>query len=143
MKRMLYLIPVFAVILLLSSCSSKTPAIEDYEWKMRTVMSAGAPELVVAVGEPDSVHPEAQVVDMTLKAENGVITISNNTNGTTATGTYRVTGVTPEGTEYEIIIDGETANACVAPTKYYDGSEMPTLPISVDGFSLYFIPVNY
>ena len=143
MKRRLYLIPVLAFVLLLSSCSSNAPAIEDYEWKLRTAMSAESPELVVAVGEPDNVHPEAQVVDMTLKAKNGVITITNNTNGTTSTGTYRATGVTPEGTDYEIIIDGETANACVAPTKYYDGSEIPTLPISVDGFSLYFIPVNY
>jgi hypothetical protein len=47
---------------------------------------------------------------------------------------------TPKGTDYEIIIDGVNGYATVAPTEYYAGSEIPTLPINIDGYSLYFIP---
>ena len=47
---------------------------------------------------------------------------------------------TPKGTDYEIIIDGVNGYATVAPTEYYDCSEIPTLPINIDGYSLYFIP---
>ena len=62
------------------------------------------------------------------------------TNGKTYNGTYEVMQKTPKGTDYEIIIDGVTGYATVAPTEYYDGSEIPTLPINIDGYSLYFIP---
>ena len=45
---------------------------------------------------------------------------------------------TPEGTDYHITIDGKSGFACVAMTTYADGTEEPTLPISLDGYSLYF-----
>ena len=80
---------------------------------------------------------------MTLTAKDGEITITDTTNGKTYNGTYEVMQKTPKGTDYEIIIDGVTGYATVAPTEYYDGSEIPTLPINIDGYSLYFIPVSY
>lgn len=55
-------------------------------------------------------------------------------------GTYEVMQKTPKGTDYEIIIDGVTGYATVSPTEYYDETEIPTLPINIDGYSLYFIP---
>ena len=120
--------------------------IEDYEWKMRTVMSNDTEaaqyqdELVVAVGEADELYPEAEIVDLTLTAKDGEITITDNTNGKTYNGTYEVMQKTPKGTDYEIIIDGVTGYATVSPTEYYDETEIPTLPINIDGYSLYFIP---
>lgn len=42
---------------------------------------------------------------------------------------------TPKETDYEIIMDGVIGCATVAPTEYYDGSEISTLPINIDGFS--------
>ena len=46
------------------------PKIEDYEWKMRTVMSndielADSDEVVLAVGKPDEIYPDAKIVDLT------------------------------------------------------------------------------
>ena len=58
----------------------------------------------------------------------------------TYNGTYEVMQKTPKGTDYEIIIDGVTGYATVSPTEYYDETEIPTLPINIDGYSLYFIP---
>ena len=49
-----------------------------------------------------------------------------------------VSGRNPEGTEYRITIGNKTGHAIVAMTTYADGTEEPTLPISLDGYSMYF-----
>ncbi len=148
MKKIIAL--VFAILLTLSlvACSADLTAIDDYEWKMRSVMSnknieevQNENELVIAVGEADSVHPNAKIVNLTLVAQNGTITVTDATNNKTYNGSYKVQSKTPQSIDYEITIDGVTGYATVAPTKYYDGTEVPTLPINLGGYSLYFIPV--
>ncbi len=134
-------------ILALSACSGDLVAIEDYEWEMRTVMSndielADSDAVVLAVGEYDELYPNAEIVDLTLTAKDGKITVTDATNGKTYVGTYKVTQTTPKGTDYEVTIDGIKGYATVAPTEYYDGSEVPTLPINLGDFSLYFTPVE-
>ena len=124
MKKILSVFLMSLTVFTLSACNADVDAIEDYEWKMRTVMSNDIEtaqyqdELVIAVGEADELYPDAKIVDLTLIAKDGEITI----------------------TDYEIIIDGVTGYATVSPTEYYDGSEIPTLPINIDGYSMYFIP---
>ena len=146
MKKLIALFCTVIFAVTLSACNADVVEIEDYEWKMRTVMSNDTEaaqyqdELVVAVGEADELYPEAEIVDLTLTAKDGEITITDNTNGMTYNGTYEVMQKTPKGTDYEIIIDGVTGYATVSPTEYYDDSEIPTLPINIDGYSLYFIP---
>ncbi|MTR85040.1 hypothetical protein GMD50_08180 [Roseburia intestinalis] len=146
MKKILSVLFVLLTVFALSACNADVVEIEDYEWKMRTVMSNDTEaaqyqdELVVAVGEADELYPDAEIVDMTLTAKDGEITITDSTNDKTYNGTYEVMQKTPKGTDYEIIIDGATGYAAVSPTEYYDGSEIPTLPINIDGYSLYFIP---
>lgn len=147
MKR--FLSTIFLLLSLtftFSSCSSESITIEDYKWKMRTVMSGNIETtqdediLIVAVGEPDELYPEAKIVDLTLIAKDGKITITDKTNNKAYTGTYKVKMKTPKGTDYEITINGQDGYATVAPTEYYDGSEVPTLPINLGEYSLYFIP---
>ena len=134
------------IVFTFSACGGDVVAIEDYEWKMRTVMSNDIEdaqyqdELVIAVGEVDELYLDAEIVDLTLITKDGEITITDTTNGKTYNGTYEVQQKTPKGTDYELIIDGVTGYATVAPTEYYDGSEIPTLPINIDGYSMYFIP---
>ena len=146
MKKILSVLFVSLTVFALSACNADVVEIEDYEWKMRTVMSNDTEaaqyqdELVVAVGEADELYPDAEIVDMTLTAKDGEITITDSTNDKTYNGTYEVQQKTPKGTDYEIIIDGVTGYATVSPTEYYDDSEIPTLPINIDGYSLYFIP---
>ena len=146
MKKILSVLFVSLTVFALSACNADVVEIEDYEWKMRTVMSNDTEaaqyqdELVVAVGEADELYPDAEIVDMTLTAKDGEITIKDSTNDKTYNGTYEVMQKTPKGTDYEIIIDGVTGYATVSPTEYYDETEIPTLPINIDGYSLYFIP---
>ena len=129
MKKILSVLFVSFIVFALSACNADVVAIEDYEWKMRTVMNNNTEaaqyqdELVVAVGEADELYPDAEIVDMTLIAKDGEIAIIDTTNGKTYSGTYEIMQKTPKGTDYEIIIDGATGYAIVAPTEYYGGSQ--------------------
>lgn len=127
------------LILLLSACGIGKPKIEDYEWTMRTVMHAKDNQVVYdAVEEKSETHPETKIIEMTLVAKDGKITITDVTNNATYEGTYTVSGKNPKGTDYSITIDGKSGYAGVAMTTYADGTEEPTLPITLDGYSMYF-----
>ena len=148
MKKVLAVFLLFVVIFSLSACNGEVVAIEDYEWKMGAVMrndievAQNEDELVVAVGEEDDIHPNAKIVDLKLVANDGSITVTDATNNKSYSGTYKVQRKTPKGTDYEVTIDGIKGYATVAPTEYYDGSEVPTLPINMGEYSLYFTPVE-
>jgi len=51
---------------------------------------------------------------------------------------YKVAKKTPDRIDYEITIDGKNGYATVDMTKYYDGTEEPTLPINLGTHSIYF-----
>ena len=148
MKKVIFVLLSLALIFALSACGGDVVSIEDYEWKMRTVMrndievAQNEDELVVAVGEENDIHPNAKIVDLKLVAKDGTITVTDVTNNKTYSGTYKVQRKTPKGTDYEVTIDGVKGYATVAPTEYYDGSEVPTLPINLGEYSLYFTPVE-
>ena len=112
---------------------------DDYEWKMRYVMHGENEQLIVdAVSAEDCAHPEARMIEMTLVAKDGRITITDITNNKTYEGTYTVEQKTPAGTDYKITIDGKEGYATVAMTTYADGTEEPTLPINLGTHSIYF-----
>ena len=140
MKRNLSIILLLtALLLLLSSCGARDMKIDKYEWKMKYALCEKEGEVYVpAVGEEMCAYPDAKVVDVILTASDGKITVTDSTNGETYEGTYRVSGTTPDGTNYEITIGGKTGHCIVAMTEYYRGEEEPTLPINIDGYSLYF-----
>lgn len=148
MKKIISLFLMLVFVFALSACSGDVVAIEDYEWKMGAVMrndievDLNEDELVVAVGEEDDIHPNAKIVDLKLVAKDGTITITDATNNKIYTGTYKVQQKTPKGTDYEVTIDGVKGYATVAPTEYYDGSEVPTLPINLGEYSLYLTPIE-
>ena len=140
MKRTISTIILIAILTItLSACGMGKVKIEDYEWKMRTIMHGEDNQVVVdAVGEYDTAHPEAKIIDMTLTAKDGKITITDHTNNKTYEGTYKVEQKTPAGTDYRVTIDGKEGYATVAMTTYADGTEEPTLPINLGTHSIYF-----
>lgn len=137
-KTLSMLLFLTTLTLTLSACGAGKLEIEDYEWKMRTVMENNSEINVPAVGEPDAAHPDAKIVDMTLVAKDGKIIVTDLTNNKTYEGTYTVSGKSPKGTNYTVTIDGKEGNATVAMTEYADGSEEPTLPINLGDYSVYF-----
>ena len=140
MKRIISIIIFIATLAIaLSACGMGKVKIEDYEWKMRTIMHGEDNQVVVdAVGEDDPAHPEAKIIDMTLTAKDGKITIIDHTNNKTYEGTYKVEQKTPAGTDYKVTIDEKEGYATVAMTTYADGTEEPTLPINLGTHSIYF-----
>ena len=140
MKKTISILLLMSIaVFALSACGMGKPKIEDYEWKMRTIAHIEGEQLVYdAAAEESTAHPEAKIIEMTLVAKDGKITITDITNGKTYEGTYTVSGRNPEGTDYHITIDGKSGYAGVAMTTYADGSEKPTLPITLDGYSMYF-----
>ena len=139
MKKTISILLMSIMIFALSACGVGKPRIEDYEWKMRTIMHAEDNRVVYdAVAEESSTHPKAKIIEIILVAKDGKITITDVTNNNTYEGTYTVSGRNPKGTDYHITIDGKSGYAGVAMTTYADGSEEPTLPISLDGYSMYF-----
>ena len=144
MKKIIsILLLVVMLIFTLSACGIGKPKIEDYEWKMRTAMHTEDGQILYdAVNGENSTHPEAKIIEMTLVAKDGKITITDVTNGKIYEGAYAISGKNPEGTDYHITIDGKTGYATVAMTTYADGTEEPTLPITLDGYSMYFYAVS-
>lgn len=147
MKKRFIIFPVLFLVVFLAACGREEVSIEDYEWKMRTVMSndielADSEEVVIAVGEKDELYPNAKVMDITLVANDGKITVEDETNKETYNGSYKVIETTPDGINYEVIIDGVSGYATVSPTEYSDGTEIPTLPINMGDYSVYFHPVG-
>ncbi len=140
MKKILsILLLTTTLILAFSACGMGNPEIEDYEWKMRSIVHAENDQVVYdAAAEESAVHPEAKIIDMTLVAKHGRITITDVTNQKIYEGTYTVSGRNPKGTDYHITVDGKSGFASVAMTTYADGTEEPTLPISLDVYSMYF-----
>lgn len=138
MKKIIVLMLVGVMLLSLSACGVEIIEIEDYTWKMRIVMKNDSDLVVPAAGEADEVYPDAKVVDLTLTAKDGKITITDATNNVTYEGTYTVEGKNPKGTDYKVTIDDKEGYATVAMTKYDDGSEEPTLPINLGDYSIYF-----
>lgn len=126
------------VIIALSSCKHDEYKIENYEWHLRraTYLENGATTVLAEDGSLG--NTESTVVEVILKASNGVLIITDKTNNKTYNGSYVKEKITPRSIDYKVIIDGKEGNATVAMTTYHDGREEPTLPINLGKYSLYF-----
>lgn len=148
MKKLLSSVLMAVFLFTLSACNSEKFAIEDYEWKMRAVMrndievAQNEDELVVAVGEYDELYSDVTIVELTLTAKEGTITMTDVTNDKTYSGTYDVIKRTSEGADYKVTIDGVNGFATASAAKYYDDSEVPTLPINLGDYCVYFVPAK-
>ena len=127
------------IFLSLTACGKEELAIENYEWNLRYAYQVEDNQIkVIATDKYDTIHPNASIVEVTLKAEDGKITILNKTNSNTYTGTYILENAKPKEKIYKVLIDGQEGYATVAMTTYSDDSEEPTMPINLGEYSLYF-----
>ena len=71
MKKAISIILLMSIMIFaLSACGVGKPKIEDYEWKMRTIMHAEDNQVIYdAVAEESTTHPEAKIIEMTLVCE--------------------------------------------------------------------------
>jgi len=146
MKRLIVFVLTLVLTVLLSACGKETLHIEDYQWKMRVVMSdfaevpADEDALVIAVGEFDELYPNAKIVELILTASDGTIMLVDATNDETYSGTYSLLEETSKEIHYEIAVGGIIGRATLSSSKRYSGMEKPTLPIHFGEYSVYFLP---
>ena len=131
---------LLVLLLILTGCgSSKVPQIEDYTWVMTSVQSVEAGGQAVAYGERGSSTLEtAKQIVLLCRAEEGSLTLIDQTNRKTYTGTYQRSKNSPQGTIYEVTIEGQEGYAAAAMTTYQDGSQDPTLIFNLGDYAVNF-----
>lgn len=144
MKKALCTAISFLLLILLSGCgNASAPKIEDYAWKISSVVcTRDGGSVTVAVEDGDELYPEATVVDMTLYAKDGRLTLTDSTGGTSCDGTYAAESHGVDSTVYRITLNGTVGYATASFTSYSDGSKTPTLPISLGDYSIYLYAVS-
>ena len=149
MKKLIVFVLVLLFAVGLVGCGIKgkeTLRIEFAEWEMRAVMNnsiesqGNEDDMVVAVGIPDELYPDVKIVEMTLTAKGGKLTLNDATNGKSYEGTYEIAEETSKGIRYDIVLDEIPGSVYLSPTEYYNGTELPTLPMDIGEYSLYFVP---
>lgn len=135
-----FIITAAAILLLFCGCGKNdVPRIEEYTWEMTSVQSAAENGGSIAYGERGHGTVDGAVLlDMECTAENGVLTITDNTNQVTYSGTYTLRQHDPQSETYDIMLDGHDGIAVTAMTTYHDGSAEPTLIINLVEYAINF-----
>lgn len=147
MKKMMIVFCLLAFVL--TGCGggeSKTSDalnIEDYSWQMTTIQSTETDGQAIAhapgaVGVPDT------SVEVILKctAADGELTLTDETNGNTYTGTYKLTDTNQETRIYKVTVGDSEGMAVVSMTTYHDDSQIPAFIISLGDYALNFFPLT-
>lgn len=140
MKRAGWLLAFLLV--LLTGCSSKMPKIDAYSWVMTSVQSMDAGGQAVAYGERfSSTLEEAKQVELICEAQGGTLTLTDQTNDRTYTGTYQQSQSDFKSTIYEVEVEGISGVAVAAMTTYQDGTQDPTLIFNFGDYAVNFFAV--
>ncbi len=139
-SKVIYIVLILTIALFCTvGCQTNVVKIEEYEWELvRVLVLENESVKIMASNEENDILDGAERVGITLKAENGKITITDHINDRTYLGTYERTQTTPQSTDYTLIFDGQKGHATVAMTTYADGTQTPTLPISLGDYTLQF-----
>ena len=133
------------ILFLLTGCStneekqSNLPSIEQYDWAMTTVQSVEAEGQAIAYGPGESSTLDTAVeILLSCTAKTGELTLNDETNGASYSGTYTLTDTSQESLIYEVNVGETEGMAVVAMTTYHDESQVPTLIISLGDYALNF-----
>ena len=144
MKRLSVLLCL--LLLLLTGCGSKdstVPKIEDYSWQMTTAQSMEAEGQAVAYGPGNESTLETAVeILLSCTAADGTITLTDETNGQTYSGTYKLVETDQQTSTYEVTVGETEGMAVVSMTTYHDDSQTPTFIISLGDYALNFFPTT-
>ncbi|MBQ8209168.1 MAG: hypothetical protein IJZ35_01100 [Clostridia bacterium] len=123
----------------LCGCSAENEfTAENHSWKFAYVQSGESGDILYASEESQSVYDGEKVIDLSCTAENGIITITNDSTGEAWKIAYTVNNTLGESTVYDITYNGISGNAAVGKTTYLDESFEYTFVIVIDGYSLCF-----
>ena len=138
-KRISGLLCLLLVCLAGCGAGSTPPALEAGVWRLTTLRSAEQEGQIVAHGPGESGAPDTSVeLRLTCEAAEGVLTLTDETNDQTHTGSYRLTERGPQANIYEITVKDREGMAVVSVTARQDGSETPTLVLRLGDRAGYF-----
>lgn len=125
---------VFAFV----GCNAEEMTVEGHDWQFKFVQSSETGDVLFCSEELAEGFPEAGIIEMTAKAENGELTATDGEN--VMIFTYAVEKAVPgESTIYNLADEnGVKGYATVGKTTYADGSAEYTLIITFEGRSFYF-----
>ena len=137
MKRFFAII--LASVLLLTACGKQvtTHRIEDKDWQVVTVQSTLDGSILFIGNSMQEIYPDAAVLELTCRAENGKLTFTSGTQSWEGSYTRQDSGGV-EATIYTLPVGDDTGPAAVSVTTRQDGSAEQTLVLQLGGYSLYF-----
>ena len=137
MKRFFAII--LASVLLLTACGKQvtTHHIEDKDWQVVTVQSTQDGSILFIGNSMQEIYPDAAVLELTCRAENGKLTFTSGTQSWEGSYTRQDSGGV-EATIYSLTVGDETGPAAVSVTTRQDGSAEQPLVLQLGGYSLYF-----
>ena len=141
-NRIIVAVVTLAVILTvaasLTACQTEEYVVENHDWQFKFAQSSETGEVIFCSEEFAEGFPDAKIMEMTAKAENGKLIATDGENEMVFT--YAVEKAVPgESTIYNIADEnGIKGNASVGKTTYADGSAEYTLIISFEGRAFYF-----
>ncbi len=138
-KRICAVALVVSIGLCMVGCGSDTQvSLEDVNWQLATVQSATDGAVVACSDAYEDNCPDAEQVNFSCTAADGVITITNRATGEAYTGSYSLETANVESAIYQIWFGDDSGHAATAYTEYLDQEKQPTLTVSIGDYGLYF-----
>ncbi|MBQ9112975.1 MAG: hypothetical protein IJY08_05265 [Clostridia bacterium] len=139
-RKVLLMILFLGVVLWLIVWSMNSD-ISDYRWTMVTAQSTG---MFVATSpdfgaENDAMYAAADEIVLVCTAENGILTLTDETNGKTYEGTYKMSSGGFGKATYEIAFGDSKGYANIDTTVYDNPDQIPTMYISIGGEYVLFL----
>ena len=141
MKKILPVIMIAILILALGGCSSQAVTIENHTLKLTFIQSTEDGAIIGCASDYYEDHKDIEnliVVDLACDAPGTYFTIIDKTNHNTYYFNYAVKEENSETIIYDVTSDINTGMAVTSVTKADDGTETPTLIITIGEYTLNF-----
>ena len=96
--------------------------------------------MVIACGDTESLYFDVPVIDLCCTANQGMLTLTDNTNGQTYPGTYKLNQSDKQSSIYGITLNDIEGMAVVSSIQYHNDTSIPTFIVSLDDYALNFFP---
>lgn len=142
MNRLFPALMALTALLLLSGCTAtRAPEAEDYEWQFITAQRMSDGIIVASAPNTPGVPDTAETVRLSCRMQGGTLSLAGE-NGTSHSGTYRQSHVSPDARQLVITLGESEGMGTIAHTAYADGSSVPTLLLAIEGYALTFHAVD-
>lgn len=136
-QKMIAVLFLVAMLLGLTACAQSDNLIEKNLWNIATVQSIENNGAIIACA-PNTAASDAALIDLSLSAQNGKLTLEDRTNTATYEGTYAIADSDAQSTIYAVTLNGNDGTAVLSDTKYADGTAHATLILTVGNDTLTF-----